>query len=435
MVSPRSRVIGFSAGLLSALLGVGVLVAADKEAAGKAVTPTGLVVQRDATGKKWQVVKEGDPVLAGQLVVGLPGAGIDSPNGAVRLSLLADLDGRSNFPILESAVEPLAPEKADLTFVLDRGRVELVNRKAKGAAEVVIRFRKETWHLSLEEPGTRVVLEMYGRWPRGVYFHPGAKAPEEPATMVVVVVLKGEADLKTTSHEFQMKAPPGPALFTWDSVSGDESGPKKLDKLPEWADPDAKPTPEGTDRKARVEKARQKLAAAAPETVVDELIAAEDPLTRRGGLILAGAFDLVPKLIDALADPKRADVRENAIMVLRHWIGRSAGQDQKLFEALQVDKKYTPIQAEIVLQGLHSPGEADLGRPETYESLINYLSHPKVAIRELAKYHLYRTVSGAKDIPFDPAGPEADREAAIKKWKVLIPDGKLPPKPEPKKDK
>lgn len=437
MASPLPRILGLSACFFAALLGPARATAADKEAAGKAISPTGLVLQRDAAGKKWHAVKEGDPVPAGQLVVGLPGGIIDSANGAVRLSLLADLDGRSNFPILEAAVEPLAAEKADLAFVLDRGRVELINKKAKGEASVVVRVRKETWRLTLEEPGTRVVLEMYGRWPRGVFFHPGAKTPEEPTAMVVVVVLKGDLDLKTPAHEFQLKAPPGPALFSWDTVDGDQAGPKTLEKLPEWADPDAKPTPEGLEKKARLERVQKKLAAAAPETVVDELIAADDPLVRRGGLILAGALDLTPKLIDGLADPKRADVRENAILVLRHWIGRGPGQDEKLYAALQADMKYTPRQAEIVIQGLHTPGEADLGRPETWESLINYLQHPKLAIRELAKYHLYRTVSAAKDIPFDAAGPEAERQAAHEKWKKLIPDGQLPPKPklepEPKK--
>ena len=41
--------------------------------------------------------------------------------------------------------------------------------------------------------------------------------------------------------------------------------------------------------------------------------------------------------------------------------------------------------------------------------------------------------AGAVDHVGDPAGEQAGREEAIKKWRKLIPPGKLPPKPEPPK--
>jgi hypothetical protein len=96
-------------------------------------------------------------------------------------------------------------------------------------------------------------------------------------------------------------------------------------------------------------------------------------------------------------------------------------------------RQYSAGQAEIVLQLLHSFSDIDRDRRETYESLIAYLEHDKLPIRELAKWHLYRMVAAAKDIPYDPAGSEAQRERAVERWRKLLRDGKLPPKADSKK--
>src|SRR5262249_47162690 len=110
---------------------------------GKHATAAGLLLAREGTGKPWQVVKQGGDVTSGETYVGVPGAAIDSKNNAVRLVFLTDLDGTSPFPVLEAAVVP-EPSIAndDLTFTLDRGRVEVMNRKDKGAAKVRVHFRK-----------------------------------------------------------------------------------------------------------------------------------------------------------------------------------------------------------------------------------------------------------------------------------------------------
>src|SRR5690242_12010704 len=54
-------------------------------------TPAGSLFQRAGPGKPWQTLKPKDDISGGQLLVGLPGAALDSRNGAVRLTLLSDL--------------------------------------------------------------------------------------------------------------------------------------------------------------------------------------------------------------------------------------------------------------------------------------------------------------------------------------------------------
>jgi hypothetical protein len=144
-----------------------------------------------------------------------------------------------------------------------------------------------------------------------------------------------------------------------------------------------------------------------------------------------GAIDDLWGLTAALADPFRPDVRDQAVLVLRHWIGRCPGQDQKLYDFLVNVKKFSPGEAETILQLLHSLNDQQLARPEAFELLIEYLNHDLLPVRQLAQWHLYRLVPAArekgKEIEYDAAAPQAERQKAYKKWKELIPEGQLPP--------
>ena len=91
---------------------------------------------------------------------------------------------------------------------------------------------------------------------------------------------------------------------------------------------------------------------------------------------------------------------ENAIIVLRHWIGRSAGQDLKLYNELMEKGHFKPAEAELVLQLLHSFGDAALKKPETYEALIDFLDCDRMAVRALAHWHLERLVPAGRKIEF-----------------------------------
>ncbi len=136
------------------------------------------------------------------------------------------------------------------------------------------------------------------------------------------------------------------------------------------------------------------------------------------------ALDDLPRVAEALADPHSADVRDAAVLALRTWIGAYAGRDQELFRLLQDHLGYSEPQAETVLDLLHSPFDPD--RPATYEALIRLLQHPKLAVRELAYWHLVRLAPAGKEIAYDPAATEAERGKAVQAWKALVPEGQLP---------
>jgi hypothetical protein len=233
-----------------------------------------------------------------------------------------------------------------------------------------------------------------------------------------------------------MHAPPGSGYFHWNSVEGQDPSPQRLEKLPGWAEPGAGHTTEARRVQEVLSRLRERLRDKPLDAALAGLLDAADEdadkaqatVTRQVVVFSWGALDDLSRLLAALSDPKHPDVRETAVNALRHWIGRGAGQDLELYNFLVKHEKYAPTQAEVVLQLLHSPFQRD--RAETYQTLIEYLRSDKLAVRELARWHLDRLAPAGRSIGYDAAAPAAERESAVKKWKELIPDGQLPPKPK-----
>jgi hypothetical protein len=370
-------------------------------------------------------------VAAGDLLVGLPGARVESAKGTVRLSLLSDLAQVSPYPVRESAVVLRENPSVDLDFILDRGRVDVTNLKKKGPAQVRVSFQTVTWDLTLSEPGTRVALELYGRRTGGIPFSAKAKPDPTPDTELVLLVLQGHVDLKSGTTQFGLSAPPGPAYYHWDSTRGADASPGRLDKLPIWANPEAGDQSRVRLLQAAIESLRKRLAAKPVEQALADAAASDNSVERRGAVFCYAALDSLGPVTDLLQDEKSLEVREAAILALRHWIGRGPAHDLKVYDVFVERHKYTRPQAEIVLQLLHTPSQEEQAQPELYEILIAYLTHPKLPVRELARWHLYGLVPAGKKIAYDAAAPEGQRKKAAQEWKQLIPDGKLPPRPKP----
>lgn len=389
-------------------------------------SPNGTMLRRPSGTKDWKLVKEKEGLPTGDLLVGGPGGMLDSANGAVHLTMLTDLSGTSPFPVIESALALRANPEVDLDFTLDRGRVDLINRKDKGPAHVRVHVRDASWDLTLTEPGARIALELYGRWPRGVPFtkEPGPK--DVPLAQLVFLVLQGEVAVKHQSFQHTLSAPPGPALMEWDSVTGHDETPQHLKELPAWATATDEDTPETRKKKAVRQQFSQLLTTKSVDVVLDELLDSKDPAERRLAVFAMGALDDLPRLGKALSQSKHPDVWDNGVLALRHWLGRGPGQDQKLYQGLMEKFNYTPVQAETVLQLLHSFSDEDLAQPETYQTLIDYLDHDKLAIRGLAYWHLSRLAPAGRKLGYSPHDSKEERQAAVKKWRNLLPPGKVP---------
>jgi len=385
------------------------------------VTDTASLLRREAPDKPWQVVKEGEEVFSGdELLGGISGA-VDSKNGAVRLVVVGDVDGRAPLPVLETVFVLHEPKDADLDVTLLRGRIRLINLKKAGAAKVRLRVRDHEGEVTLTEPGATLSVEIYGRWPRGVPYRKDPKAGEEPAMSFTLLAVKGDIELKGPRRQITLKAPPGLAVLEGDTLSDPEPTAAYLKELPAWAPErlsDMASTEVGKRKEASILRWRKLAAEKGPGPATEALLASDDPLDRRFAVLLMGATDDLQHLGDALQQTKHQDVWDAAIIAVRHWIGRGPGQDQKLYKAL-LARMYSPREAEGMLELLHSFGEDDLARPETYQVLISYLGSERMSLRQLAYWHLSRLAPAGKKFGYDPMAPKEQRDAAIKEWRKL----------------
>src|SRR5262249_16938003 len=96
----------------------------------------------------------------------------------------------SAFPVRETAVVLHHPEGTDLKFPLDPGRVVLTNLNKEGSARVRGSCGYRSGELTLTEPGARMALEVYGRWPAGARFSRNPKEGEVPAKAVILLALR-----------------------------------------------------------------------------------------------------------------------------------------------------------------------------------------------------------------------------------------------------
>jgi hypothetical protein len=419
----------------SATVGSGRIPAAEvkREGAGKAfpgknASAKGLLVRREGpVGSPWIAVEEKENLPAGNMLLGLPGTMIDAANGAVHVNMRSDLDSTSPYPVVENAIILKENPKVDLDFFLDRGRVDLTNTKKEGAAHVLVRVRNEAFELTLSEPGTQIALEVYGRWPAGAKFTKEAGPKNVPTTHLIFLVLKGEVFLKHQNHQFTLKAPPGAAFTEWDSVTGLDDSPQVLKELPAWASSGNTDSEKAKRRKVSLEKLQTAVASKPIGEVLEAMLESEDPTDRHVAVYTMGATDDLTRLGKALRETKYPDVWDSGVVALRHWIGRGPGQDQILYARL-LDRQYTPVQAETVMQLLHSFSDEELTQPELYHSLMDFLDNENRAIRGLAYWHLSRLVPEGQKFGYNPLDAKPERAAAIAKWRKHIPMGKLPPK-------
>lgn len=401
---------------------------AERKEVARSAGEAGVLLRRAPDSKEWQPVPEKGALQSGDLVLGIDvGAALVSNNGAVRLNFRGDFDRTSPFPILETAVIPNAATDVDLDVTFDRGRIDLVNTREKGPARVRLHVRHKSCEIVLPQPGDRAAIEIYGRWPRGVPFKKDPKPGEGPALAIVGLAVKGEIELKGKEHHLTLKAPPGLALIEGDGLEEFDPKPEYLDKLPAWAVEGAPETERGKLVRALLGRFRKQVLAKGVGEALDAMMQSDNPLERRGAVILMGATDDLPRLAHALLSAKHIDVWDDAVLTMRHWIGRAPGQDQKLYNWLVTERMYKPNQAESLLQLLHSFSDDEVAKPELYEVLINYLASERPGLRGLAYWHLVRLAPAGKKIAYNPLGPKEERDKGVEEWRKLIPPGKLPP--------
>jgi hypothetical protein len=390
----------------------------------------GALLLQDKPGS-WRSVAAQEGIPADHLLVALFGADLVSSNGAVDIKLLGDIGERGAFPVLEAGVALHKNPAVDAEITLSRGIVVISNRKKMGPVTVRMRILEAQMDVMLPDGKARLGIEIYGRHIPGV---PRLEQPKDdvPVTNVFFFALAGEPVIENEKHTVRLQAPPGNALLHWDSVT-QSAQTRYFEELP----PSVKAlSPEERQRLQTLCGYSRRFLAEKTGAIGQNLDALAgqggDTDARKVAVTAMGAVDDVNRLVEALGDAKHADARDQAVLVLRHWLGRAPGQSIKLYNCLTKERGYTPIQAKSLIHLLNGIEAAKRTEPSTYEILIHGLNHSKVPMRELARWHLVRLVPDGKVIVYDAGADEAQRQRAIQEWRRLIPEGELPPAPKKK---
>lgn len=389
----------------------------------KVLTVKGALLEMEK--HKWVPVKVGEKIRAGRELVSFPDTELHSANGAIELIMISDIGKKGVHPILETAVVLKKNAAVDLDVTFRRGLLVLTNVKKSGPAKVRLRFRHAVWDLTLKEPGTKVVAEFYSRLVPGLPSIADWKK-KKPAAHLSLLVIKGKAFLHTEEAGLGLSAPPGHALLVWDTLDSQPEV-ERLEKLPELVEPANK---KETALMDQIEKAASRLMSKDSGTVVDDLMKSNKRADRLVAVTMMGVLDDLPRLIAALSNRQHKEVRDHAVLTLRHWLGREPGQAKKLYAALVKDRKYSRVHALTIIQLLFGFNHEQAADPRIYQVLIHYLGHSQMAVRELAEWNLVRLAPAGRDIAYNPAAPPAQRQQTMQNWRRLIPAGQLPPRPK-----
>lgn len=394
-----------------------------------------VLVTRSRDSEVWRRLAPGSRVASTEPLVSLPGCPSELRlDSGVRLQLWGTVPEftPSDF-LLESAVTLHSARGLDLDCTLERGRVYISNQKSAGAAQVRVRFEKEIWDLVLQEPGSEVAIDFLKVYTSDI----DVQAAEEPRAELYLCLLQGKASLKTDAYrEYpNLSGPSGPALFEWDNKGAGARGPRRLDKPLPIFSKELPANEQAGEMRLAVEEISKRMVDKKPvDVVLLEGTQSNKPSHHVLGILSLAAIDAVPTLLDILADedPQHGQDRNVAIYALRRWISRSAAHGKRLFDpktatGVLIDKKYSRGESQIVLELLHPFSEAKRRQVETFETLIGYLKLDKIAVRELAYWHLIRLSYPARTPAFNPAQPADQRDAVATEFLKLVKEGKLPP--------
>ncbi len=359
-------------------------------------------------------------------------------------------------PLLESLIEIHHHDILALDMTLHRGRVVLKNKDTR-PAQVRIRLDNPTnpelkviWDVTLNGEGTEILVDRWFLFSK-VPFYENPKHPDRvgPDALAVLVVRNGEVKFRHEETSYTLKSPPGKAQIFWTSFRG-LLKPSHLESLPDFATGEVKiPEKAGQKVKDNFFSTRKKINEALSwfseemnkkntslDVALTQALKSKDPFRRTAVVRIYGAFDDLPRLIDALDDKDRRDVRVAAIQTLRTWIGADSDHDYQLFEQLKSNFKVS--EALDIMTMLHGFSQRDASHKETYEVLIDRLVDAPIAVRELAWMNLFYELRSrffppalakeVAEIPYAPDAPHKVRLEAHQAWQGLISSGKLPPK-------
>lgn len=327
-------------------------------------------------------------------------------------------------PAIVSVTEPTQDQPLGINLV--RGRAILLPAEtgsdAAGipAMKTALTVQGTTWRLELLDATTRCGIEVIPREPR--QFDEDFGTQGWSGRLYVwsggVKITNGEGQERT------LLAPETLILATDPVTTKPESPPPLSGDLPSWE----RKLSNLSQKNARL--LEKEFASDEPPSAHDALLGMADSRVYEQSRLAVACLGLIGDYEMLLAVFDRNEHHESrvaAITGLRTWINQAPENRERLKAALEA--KFVPKEVEVLYRLIWGYQEQDARDKATSEKLLNWLQHDRLAVRELACYHI-RLLSNRK-FEFDARGTQMQISTAVQKIARLFDkDGTLlPPLP------
>lgn len=359
--------------------------------------------------QKWILERPQARLLTGEPILALPGSRADFLlANKMKLILHGTMPGAMSINyFFETLATVHFNETVDLDISLERGRLQLTG-KPDGIAAVKLRFHEHSWDLRLLTPDTEIGIEVTGRVPPGT-------GEWIPHSRLAIFVMRGEITAKRGEGEERIGAR---KVLVWDSVHS-EGGPGLTvpqSEPPAWLTRRPAYPAEVRDALAAFQRRLNDKLAAQGQDLAWMAVAADEAISQSRrpweqylAVFVLAALDQLGPVIETVDHPDNPYLRRAAIDALLHFLGRQPGQGAAVSQAL-IERGYAPADREIFLKLVRRIDKPDRA---AIEQLLEWLNHPRLAIRELAFLNLVTLLPTDRLVGYDPAAPTDQRERAI----------------------
>lgn len=377
----------------------------------------------------WVRVLPNQRISSNVPLVGLPGFANEILTDSVRLILWGGLPEIALIPLLETRVTLHAPANGiDVDLTLTVGRIFLQNLRNNGNTTIRLRMRGELWELVLHDPQTEIGVSYFTLRDPNVRFRPDGKA-QSARHDAYLCVLKGSATVRVRNKEWVKLVPN--AQIGWDSFTDKISEPISIknEALAFWS----KDYPANSyfkealvefDKRTRRVGDRLDVVFAAP--LSDER---DKPANRAYAVLCMESIDALKNLLDAMSCEQFWEARATGVQATRVWAAQEPSREKMLYDMLISNKNMAPAEAQNVLDLLFlAPDQISI---DTVDSLLEFLNHRHLIIREIAYSHMMTLVDPEGGKTYSPTDPADVRAKKVAEWKKRIEKLKTAPSPTP----
>jgi hypothetical protein len=369
---------------------------------GKVQKPAGILLRHNPEKREWDQLTAETPLRERDRLLNLAQLRSTVELGATNVDLVGETD---------VVVLPAAPNQ---TGRLDLAHGRVVLKGATPAAPFAIQLGKKTVEVT-PPPGTLVGVERVNRR------SPGASVASDPS--VLIYATEGEVALQADDAKETLS---GPGTITYDaqrSWTGVDKNPP-----PGWVT-ESKPSPYDL----QVGEQLQRYFRPGRSVLANLVEALEDDQkdVRRLAISATRSAGGIALIVPLLHQEENPVSRRAAITVLRSHLGEGPDASRELHS--QLESTFGPDVATRVEKLLVGYTAKEASEEATYKKLVDDLSSPEVAVRELALETL-QSLTGRDDLGYNPDQPSGKGLTA---WKNLSNSHELKPVAAsvPEKDK